>query len=160
MSATKLSWMNGLITAWDLTKWLSGKESTCQCRRWGFSIWVGKISWRKKWLPTPVGKSYGQRSLAQLWVRKESDTTDHIHVHARSHTHTHTHTHTQSKSSKMEFKRFLGKIPIFIFMKLRLKFAFPSIVNEGEMVMIVSVTVSPVKITNIFTSHSSCACAS
>ena len=158
MSATKLSWMNGLITAWDLTKWLSGKESTCQCRRRGFNIWVGKISWRKKWLPTPVGKSYGQRSLAQSWVRKESDTTDHMHVHAR--VHTHTHTYTQSKSSKMEFKRFLGKIPIFIFMKLRLKFAFPSIVNEGEMVMIVSVTVSPVKITNIFTSHSSCACAS
>ena len=150
--------MNGLITAWDLTKWLSGKESTCQCRRRGFKIWVGKISWRKKWLPTPVGKSYGQRSLAQSWVRKESDTTDHMHVHAR--VHTHTHTYTQSKSSKMEFKRFLGKIPIFIFMKLRLKFAFPSIVNEGEMVMIVSVTVSPVKITNIFTSHSSCACAS
>ena len=150
--------MNGLITAWDLTKWLSGKESTCQCRRRGFNIWVGKISWRKKWLPTPVGKSYGQRSLAQSWVRKESDTTDHMHVHAR--VHTHTHTYTQSKSSKMEFKRFLGKIPIFIFMKLRLKFAFPSIVNEGEMVMIVSVTVSPVKITNIFTSHSSCACAS
>ena len=158
MSATKLSWMNGLITAWDLTKWLSGKESTCQCRRRGFNIWVGKISWRKKWLPTPVGKSYGQRSLAQSWVRKESDTTDHMHGHAR--VHTHTHTYTQSKSSKMEFKRFLGKIPIFIFMKLRLKFAFPSIVNEGEMVMIVSVTVSPVKITNIFTSHSSCACAS
>ena len=150
--------MNGLITAWDLTKWLSGKESTCQCRRRGFNIWVGKISWRKKWLPTPVGKSYGQRSLAQSWVHKESDTTDHMHVHARAHTHT--HTHMQSKSSKMEFKRFLGEIPIFIFMKLRLKFAFPSIVNEGEMVMIVSVTVSPVKITNIFTSHSSCACAS
>ena len=37
--------------------------------------------------------------------------------------HTHTHTHTQSKSSKMEFKRFLRKIPIFIFMKVRLKFS-------------------------------------
>ena len=39
-----------------------------------------------------MGKSYGQRSLAQSWVRKESDTTDHMHVHAHTHTHTHTHT--------------------------------------------------------------------
>ena len=47
--------------------WLSGKESICQCRRWGFHPWLGKISWRMKWQPTPVfllGKSHGQRSLA------------------------------------------------------------------------------------------------
>ena len=47
----------------------SGKEFTCQCRRCrrcGFYPWVGKISWRRKWQPTPVflpGKSHGQRSL-------------------------------------------------------------------------------------------------
>ena len=48
------------------------KESTCnagdclQCRRLGFDPWVGKIPWRRKWLPTPAflpGKSHGQRSL-------------------------------------------------------------------------------------------------
>ena len=55
------------------------------------------------------------------WVHKESDTTEHTHVCTRAYTHT--HTHTKSESSKMEFKRFLGKIPIFIFMKLRLKFS-------------------------------------
>ena len=47
--------------------WLSDKESACQCRRWGFSPWVGKIPWRRKWQPTPVflpGESHGQRSLA------------------------------------------------------------------------------------------------
>ena len=46
--------------------WLSGKESTCQCRRCGFGPWVGKIPWRKKWQPTPVflpGQSHEQRSL-------------------------------------------------------------------------------------------------
>ena len=32
----------------------SGKESTCQCRRCRFNLWVGKISWRRKWQPTPV----------------------------------------------------------------------------------------------------------
>ena len=42
----------------------SGKEPACQCRkhkRCGFSPWVGKIPWRKKWKPTLVflpGESY------------------------------------------------------------------------------------------------------
>ena len=40
-----------------LPRWLSGKESACQCRRHkrnGFDPWVGKIPWRRKWLHTPV----------------------------------------------------------------------------------------------------------
>ena len=43
-----------------LPLWLSGKESTCQCKRCRFDAWVGKIPWRRKWQPTPVflpGKS-------------------------------------------------------------------------------------------------------
>ena len=46
--------------------WLSGKESSCQCKRHEFDPWVRKIPWRRKWQPTPVflpGKSQGQRSL-------------------------------------------------------------------------------------------------
>ena len=61
---------------------LSGKESTCQCRRFGFDPWVQKIPWRRKWQPTPVflpGKSHGQRSLASSspvhGVTRESDRT-------------------------------------------------------------------------------------
>ena len=59
---------------------LSGKESTCQCRRRGFDPWIGKLPWSRKWQPTPgflPGKSHGQRSLEGycLWVAKESDTT-------------------------------------------------------------------------------------
>ena len=45
---------------------LIGKESACQCRRYRFDPWVGKIPWRRAWQPTPVllpGESYGQRSL-------------------------------------------------------------------------------------------------
>ena len=48
----------------------SGKESTCQsrrCRRYESDLWVGKISWGRKWQPTAViwpGKLHGQRSLA------------------------------------------------------------------------------------------------
>ena len=52
---------------YQLPRWLSGKESTCQCSRLGFDLWVRKISWRRKWLPTSVflpGKFCGQRSLA------------------------------------------------------------------------------------------------
>ena len=46
-----------------------GKESACQCRRCKrhrLDLWVGKITWRRKWQPSPVflpGKSHGQRRL-------------------------------------------------------------------------------------------------
>jgi len=45
----------------------SGKEPTCQCRRWkrpGLDPWVGKIPWRRAQQPTPVflpGESPCQR---------------------------------------------------------------------------------------------------
>ena len=54
-----------------LPKWLSGKESTCQCKRQGFHPWVRKIPWRRKWQPPPVflpEESHGQRSLVGSWV--------------------------------------------------------------------------------------------
>ena len=56
------------------SRWLSGKESTCQCRRQrrcGFDPWVGKIPWRRAWQPTPVflpGKFHGQRNLVGYTV--------------------------------------------------------------------------------------------
>ena len=49
----------------ELPWWLSGKETTCQCRRQGFNPWVENIPWRRKWQPVPVflpEKSHGQRS--------------------------------------------------------------------------------------------------
>ena len=60
-----------------LPRWLSGKESTCQCRRCRFDLWVGTIPWRRAWQPTPVflpGESHGQRSLAGYspWGHTES----------------------------------------------------------------------------------------
>ena len=44
-------WVDDLanIYTYVIAKWLSGKESTCQCRRCrrhGFYPWVGKIPWR------------------------------------------------------------------------------------------------------------------
>jgi len=67
----------------------AGKESSCQYRRpkrYGFSPWVGKIPWRRKWQPTPVfllRKFHRQRSLAGYSPGgcKESDTTEHTHIH-------------------------------------------------------------------------------
>ena len=55
----------------------SGKEPTCQSRRHGFDSWVRKISWRRKWQPTPVflsAESHGHRSLASYnqWGHKKS----------------------------------------------------------------------------------------
>ena len=47
--------------------WLSGKESSCQCRRHRFNHWVGNIPWRRKWQPTPIflpGKLHGLRAPA------------------------------------------------------------------------------------------------
>ena len=45
----------------------SDSKSVClQCGIPRFNLWVRKISWRRKWQPTPVllpGKSHGQRSL-------------------------------------------------------------------------------------------------
>ena len=66
---------------WRLPRWLSGKESACQCRRCGFYPWVGKIAWSRKWQPTPVflsGKLHGQRSLEGYspWGHRELDTTE------------------------------------------------------------------------------------
>ena len=61
-----------------------GKELTCQGRRLKgrkFNSWVGKIPWRRVWLPPPVffpGESHGQWSLVGYspWGRKQSDTAE------------------------------------------------------------------------------------
>ena len=51
-----------------LSKWRSGKESACQFRRHkrhGFSPWVGKIPWSRKWQLAPIffpGEFHGQRT--------------------------------------------------------------------------------------------------
>ena len=52
-------------------------------RKPGFKSWVGKIPWRREWLPTPVflpGEFHGQRSLTSYspWGRKESDMTEQL----------------------------------------------------------------------------------
>ena len=66
-----------VYTCHGLPRWLTGKESACQCRRHGYYPWVGKILWRREWQHTPVflpGASHGRRSLAgsSLWGLKRA----------------------------------------------------------------------------------------
>ena len=75
----------GILFNTKLSRWHSGKESACQCRRRGFNPWVGKIPWRRKWQPTAVflpGESHGQRSLVGYspWGCNELDPTVHAHT--------------------------------------------------------------------------------
>ena len=88
---TELNWTDHTT---GLPWWLSGKESAYQCRRCGFSPWVGMIPWRRKWQLAPVflpGEFHRQKSLVgySSSSHKESDTTEQPSMC------THTHTHTQ-----------------------------------------------------------------
>ena len=63
------------VTYFGLPRWLSGKESVCQCRRCGLYPWIEKMPWRKKWQSTSVflpEKFHGEMSLASYspWGRK------------------------------------------------------------------------------------------
>ena len=81
------------LTCWGYTcceglpRWLSGTESACQRRRCRFDPWVGKIPWRRKWLPTLVffsGEFHGRRSLAgcSTWLQgvRHDWTMEHTHA--------------------------------------------------------------------------------
>ena len=57
-----------------------GTESACNAGDQGSIPGLGKIPWRREWLPTPVflpGEFHGERSLVGYspWGCKESDTT-------------------------------------------------------------------------------------
>ena len=76
--------------SYGLTRWLSDKESACQCRRCRrreFDPWVRKMLWRRNWQFTLVfltGKSQGQTSLVGCspWGHTELDVTEHVDTHA------------------------------------------------------------------------------
>ena len=69
-----------------LPRWLSGKESACQCRRCRFAPWVEKIPWKRKWQPIPVflpGKSHRLQSIGSQTVR-HNWATEHIYTHTKT----------------------------------------------------------------------------
>ena len=92
-SITYICFKNTTMVMLRLSRWHSGKESACRCRRCkrcGFEPRVRKIPWSRTWQPTPVflpGKSHRQRSLVGCspWGRKESDTTEQLHFHFSLH---------------------------------------------------------------------------
>ena len=49
-----------------------------QCRRPGFSLWVGKIPWRRERLPTPGSWPGECHGLYSPWGLKKSDTTEQL----------------------------------------------------------------------------------
>ena len=62
-----------------------GPESACNAGDQGSIPGLGKIPWRREWLPTPVflpGEFHGERSLVGYspWGCKESDTTQHLRL--------------------------------------------------------------------------------
>ena len=56
-----------------------GKSICLQCRRPGFNPWVGKITWRRKWQPTPNPVDGGAWLATVHGSCKESDTTERLH---------------------------------------------------------------------------------
>ena len=64
------------LSLWGFPSGSAGKESTCDVGRPGFDPWVGKVLWRREWLPTPVfwpGEFHG---LYSSWDLKELNTTE------------------------------------------------------------------------------------
>ena len=55
--------------------WLSWQRICLQCGRPGFDPWVGKITWRRERLPTPVFWPGEVHELYSPCGRKASDTT-------------------------------------------------------------------------------------
>ena len=60
-----------------------GEESACNAGDPGFNPWVGKISWRREWLPTLVflpEEFHGESCLAgySSWGHKELDRTEQL----------------------------------------------------------------------------------
>ena len=69
------------VLYWGFPGDSDGKRIHLQCRRPQFNPWVGKIPWRREWLPTPVFLSgypmdRGAWQATVPWVSKESDTTE------------------------------------------------------------------------------------
>ena len=109
-----------------IPRWLSSKESACQCRRHRrcrFNSCVRKTPWRNKWQPTPIfllGNSHGQTSLVGYspWGRQESNMTEH-HI---------THTHITSSSIHLLIGTWvlpcLGLLKIMLLWTLRCMYLF------------------------------------
>ena len=98
------------------------KHLPAMLETWVWSL-VGKISWRREWLPTVVflpGESHGWRSLVGNSLRgpKESDTTQRLHFHSHPYM-------TTGKTIALTRQTFVGQVTSLLFNILsRLVIAF------------------------------------
>ena len=70
-----------------LPRWLSGKESACQCWSHGRDPWVGKIPWRRAWHPLQYSCLENPMDRGDWWAT--------VHRVAKSQTELSTHTGSQ-----------------------------------------------------------------
>ena len=92
-----------------LPRWLSGKESACQCRSHGFGPWLGKIPWRRNWQPTSVflpGESHGRKSLVAT-----------VHGVAKSRTRLSDFTFFFSCFLSRSLKQYLSILSVFLWLR-------------------------------------------
>ena len=69
-----------MVIILHLPRWLSGKESTYQCRRGGLDPWVRKIPWRRKWQPAwriPWTENPGRLQSMELQRVRDELATEH-----------------------------------------------------------------------------------
>ena len=71
------------IEFFGLPWWLSGKESTFQCRRCKLDPWIEKISWRRKWQPLQYSCLENPMDRGAWWatvhgVTRELDMTEQL----------------------------------------------------------------------------------
>ena len=59
------------VTAWIPLRWLSGKESACQCRRCGFDPWIGLATFRPSCVAlnksATLSEAQGSRGALRSW---------------------------------------------------------------------------------------------
>ena len=68
--------MVGTLSSWAFPGGLDGKTVCLQCGRSRFDPCVRKITWKRKWLPTPVllpGEFHEQRSLARQGEKRATE---------------------------------------------------------------------------------------
>ena len=94
-----LQWF--LLKYGGLPWWLRGYSICLECRRPGFTPWVGKIPWRRTWQPlwySCLENPMDKRAWRATWTEQtpvhgvEKSWTRVSNYRARAHTHTHTHT--------------------------------------------------------------------
>ena len=67
------------LSEWEnSTRWHSGEEAGCQCRRcgrWRFDPWVGKVPWKRKWQHILVlsGRTLLDGCFLWIFCAKEED---------------------------------------------------------------------------------------